>query len=199
MKHRLRAIVILLLLAALIAPIQRPAFAHPTPVMHGGDATPAPAHMLYLPMIAGGAAFGEPPANPLTINVGLDATRAVSSTIAMDGGTLSATAADGTRFTLILPPHALLSPERITMTPISAIAGLPMSGGLVAGVQFGREGLLLLEPATLTITLTTPMLITHQFVLASEKGDKETHLYPARRGPTGLTMDVMHFLCTQSL
>jgi hypothetical protein len=193
MKHRLGAILILLLLAALIAPLQRPAFAHPTPVMHGHDATPAPASRLYLPTIAGGAASGAPPANPLTITIGVDATRAVSSTIDVEGGTLSATAADGTRFSLTLPPHALFSPERIMMTPISVVAGLPMSGGLVAGVQFGREGLLLLEPATLTITLTTPLPIAHQFVLASEEGGKETHLYPARRDLTVLTMDVMHF------
>jgi hypothetical protein len=193
MKHRFGAILIPLLLAALIAPIQHSALAHPTLVMHDRDATPAPASRLYLPMIAGGAASGAPPANPLAINIGVDATRAVSSTIDMEGGTLSATAADGTRFSLTLPPHALLSPEPITLTPISAVAGLPMSGGLVAGVQFGREGLLLLEPATLTITLTTPLLTTHQFVLASEEGGKETHLYPARRDPIVLTMDVMHF------
>src|SRR5439155_6098639 len=98
MKHRLFTILTLLLLAALIAPLQRPAFAHPTPVMHGRDATPAPGYTLYLPTITGGAASGEPPANPLTITIGMDATRAVSSTIDAEGGTLSTTAADGTRF-----------------------------------------------------------------------------------------------------
>src|ERR1041385_528505 len=79
------------------------------------------------------------------------------------------------------------------MTPISAVAGLPMSGGLVAGVQFEPEGLLLLEPATLTITLAAPLPITRQFALASEEGGKEAHLYPARRDATTITMDVMHF------
>ena len=50
------------------------------------------------------------------------------------GGTLNTTGGDGTKYTLKVPAGAVLSPVTVTMTPLSSVGGLGMSGGLVGGV-----------------------------------------------------------------
>src|SRR5262245_34408062 len=52
-----------------------------------------------------------------------DAARATTKTFPPGGGTLTATGADGTVYTLTIPPNALLVETAITMTPIVSISG----------------------------------------------------------------------------
>src|SRR5258706_11028181 len=52
---------------------------------------------------------------PLAITPALDTARAASAIITTDGGAVTATAANGTVFTLTIPPGALLDQENITM------------------------------------------------------------------------------------
>ena len=80
-----------------------------------------------------------------------DAGRAVVADVDAAGGSLSATAADGTHFVLQIPMDALPTQTSIRMTPLGGVGGLPLSRGLIGGVQLEPEGLRLLEPATLTI------------------------------------------------
>ncbi len=93
---------------------------------------------------------GAFPTGPSVTAVPDDA-RAVSADIDEQGGTISATAADGSSFRLEIPPDALVFPKRITMTPLVRVDGFPFTGGAKAGVQLEPEGLFLWEPATLTI------------------------------------------------
>jgi hypothetical protein len=82
----------------------------------------------------------------------LDAAHAVSGVAtAAQGLTLNATAADGSQLLLVVPPGALLSPVKITMTPISQIGGLPGRARLLAGAQFAPDGLQFLKPVALTV------------------------------------------------
>ncbi|HSH08981.1 MAG TPA: Ig-like domain-containing protein, partial [Oceanipulchritudo sp.] len=91
-------------------------------------------------------------AAPLSIAAEEDAT--VSQLVLPAGGTISTTGPDGTFYELVVPPGALTYPVEISLTPLAAVAGLPLSGGLVAGVQLQPDGLEFLQPATLRMRPT---------------------------------------------
>ena len=125
----------------------------------------------------------------------LDQSRAASATISTQGGSLAATAADGTRFTLTVPAGALLSDEDITMIPVAAIKQIPLSGGLRAAVQLQPEGLRLLAPATLTIDATQPLSSSGQKPIGfgyHGNGD-EFHLFPTVISGSHVELKLMHF------
>lgn len=82
-----------------------------------------------------------PTPNPLTVRPQLDPTANASATVPVSGGSVSLTGPDGTTYRLTLPDGALLSPETITLTAIDAVDGLPLSGGLLAGVAIEPDGL----------------------------------------------------------
>lgn len=91
-------------------------------------------------------------ASPLRAAVQLDTARAATQTLPIDGGTLAATGADGTVYTLTVPGDALLEPTTITMTPLAsvAVAGLATSAGY--GVQLEPAGATFSNYLTLTVT-----------------------------------------------
>ena len=88
---------------------------------------------------------------PVNTKVDLDQQHSSSAVISPNGGTLSTEGTDGTKFTLTFPKNALNNDVTITLIPIATVNGLPLSGGLVGGVQMVPEGLRLLQPAILTI------------------------------------------------
>ncbi len=123
----------------------------------------------------------------------LDDSRAASAVIPVSGGTLSTVGADGTVFTLILPDGALLSEEEITMTPVTAIDRLPLSGGLAAAVQLGPEGLQLFQAATLVIQTPTPVAVDSEITFAWRGSGDEFFLYPPDPlGTPEVTLDVFN-------
>ena len=133
------------------------------------------------------------PANPLKVTVALDASATTKGVIPVTGGTLSATAVDGTKFTLTVPEKALLSDQEISMTPVSSIDGLPLSGGLVAAVDLKPDGLVLFQPATLTIE-PAKGVSPKEYVSFSYNGSgDELFLYPAEVTDTTVTVSLMHF------
>lgn len=81
---------------------------------------------------------------------------------AADGGTQSATAADGSRFELAVPAGAVLEDTMIRMTPLSDVQGL--GDGAVHAVQLEPEGLLLTELARLTIVPAAPIPVADQLM-----------------------------------
>lgn len=81
---------------------------------------------------------------------------------AADGGTQSATAADGSRFELVVPAGAVLEDTMIRMTPLSDVQGL--GDGAVHAVQLEPEGLLLTELARLTIVPAAPIPVADQLM-----------------------------------
>jgi hypothetical protein len=134
-------------------------------------------------------------ASQAIVNVGiqLDSSRAASAVIPVTGGTLTATAADGTVFTLTIPDRALVSGERITMTPVAAIERLPMSGGLVGAVQLEPAGLRLFQPATLVIQPSVPIPFGSEAPIAWHGGGSDLYLHPLVRDPKTITFKWMHF------
>jgi hypothetical protein len=89
-----------------------------------------------------------PPQEP---NVVVESGNAASQSIGVEGGTLSATANDGTVYTLEIPEGSIPIVQTITMTPIVDIDGYPLADGVAAGVDLKPAGLVFAVPATLTI------------------------------------------------
>lgn len=115
--------------------------------------------------------------------------QAASALIDEGGGGLTATLGSLT-FTLAIPADALLSPETITMTPISSIRGSPLEQAPVGGVVFAPDGLLLAAPALLTITGGPPTDDTIGFGFDGSGAD--FHLVPFLPGDA-VVLPVLHF------
>ena len=130
--------------------------------------------------------------NPVKVTVTRDSTHSVSSMIPATGGTITATGGDGTRFTLTIPPNALDGDSTITMTPVSTMDGLPMTGGLVAAVHFEPEGLRFNLPVELRIEPPAEVPVEQQVGFGYLGDGNDLHLYPMERG-RGLAMRLLHF------
>src|SRR5690606_30199887 len=91
-----------------------------------------------------------PTAQPLDVTVATDDSRATTQTVPTGGGTLKATAVDGTQYVLTIPSTALLAETTITMTPLSDVEGAPLAG-TAHGVSLEPTGLRLYDFATLEI------------------------------------------------
>ncbi len=132
------------------------------------------------------------PAKPLTVSPTLQPSRADSKRIGTGGGTVAATAANGTRFTLTVPPKALLSDETVTLTPVAAIGNLPLSQGLIGAVEIRPHGLQLLRPATLAIQPPSGTPVTNKTGFLANQGGQDFQLEPLAAG-TALKLSLTHF------
>jgi hypothetical protein len=111
----------------------------------------------------------------------------------ISGGVLTATAADGSLFTLTVPQDALLTATQITLTPLAAIDNRPLGGATGAGVQLEPEGLQFFYPVTLTIQTTAAIPVTDELSLAYHGDGQEFYRYPLALGHTIPTFQLMHF------
>ncbi|MDQ6894906.1 MAG: hypothetical protein M3167_19805 [Acidobacteriota bacterium] len=107
-----------------------------------------------------------------------DTSRAVTATIPTSGGTIAAVGADGSRFTLVIPAGALSSERDVTLTPVSSIGSLPLSGGLAAAVHIEPEGLVLHDPATLTIEPAGAVVRAQAITFSYQNSGAEFFLQP---------------------
>ena len=96
-----------------------------------------------------------PPPHPLKVSPVLNPDVTASASFGLFGGSMSLTNAANYVFTLTVPLGALDGDEIITMTEVSQIGGLPLSGGMSAAVDLQPEGLFLNIPARLDITSPT--------------------------------------------
>jgi hypothetical protein len=130
--------------------------------------------------------------HPRTVTPALDSAHAVSSLVtSAGGGTLTATGANGTRYTLAIPAGALVSDETITMTPVSSVAGSPL-GSLVGAVQLTPGGLQLLKSATLTIVPPATVNTRNLAGFNAYEGGQDLGLYPLDNG-RGFFLSHHHF------
>jgi hypothetical protein len=89
---------------------------------------------------------------PLIAESTLDTPRAVTQLVPRAGGTLQATAADGTKYVLTVPANALTADVSITMTPLATLAVPDLAAEGFAGVHLQPEGLTFVNPVTLAMT-----------------------------------------------
>jgi hypothetical protein len=117
----------------------------------------------------------------------------VTKSIGVAGGTVSAQAASGARYTLTVPPTALPGAVEVTLTPITAIQNLPTGTTVVAAVRLRPDGLAFLAPATLTMDLPAAALTTNLVGLRFGDDGSAIHMVPVRRAGTSLTISIPHF------
>ena len=128
------------------------------------------------------------------ISTQTDDPRAVSGPVfAATGGSLSATAADGTVFTLNVPPNSLDEDETVTMTPIGSVGQFPFAGGLVAGVDIQPTGVVLLEGATLSIHTPAPLARSEETPVAWNGSGEDFFLFPPWPTAGDLKLEIFHF------
>lgn len=120
----------------------------------------------------------------------LEPLAAASEEVGPEGGTVSATGSDGTRYDLTVPAGALVAPATITLVPVASLAGLP-GGEDAHAVQFAPEGLSFAVPAMLRITPSTPLSDT--VGLAYTGSGENLTLAPAVRSGGSLLVEVSHF------
>lgn len=135
----------------------------------------------------------DPATEPVRVGLTIDESHAASAEIPVEGGTLTATGADGTRFTLTVPPGALLEPTNITMTPIASMEGLPTSGGLAAAVEFQPDGLTFYDVATLTIDLAESVPLEQQIPIGVSGAENNLELAFADVQSGSFRLQLLHF------
>ncbi|MGY1408268.1 hypothetical protein ACW5EG_01600 [Luteimonas sp. A611] len=96
----------------------------------------------------------------------LDEAHAITETIGYAGGSISATTADGTVFTLTVPANSLRQVTQITMTPVIKLDGLPFGKGTDVTVDLQPSGLVFDVPATLAIKPAVPIPAGEQILYA---------------------------------
>ena len=74
-----------------------------------------------------------------------------TATIGPEGGSITATSSAGLQYVLEVPAGALMAAQQISMTPITDIAHLGLSGGLAGAVDLQPSGLVFATPARLRI------------------------------------------------
>ena len=115
----------------------------------------------------------------ISLEITLADDAAISQYVDEEGGVLELEGPDGTLYRLELPPGSLLSQQLITLTPLTGITNLQLSGGLKAAVQILPEGLDLVLPALLTITPTTPFNPEEAVPFGYDEGSHSLYLMPA--------------------
>lgn len=148
--------------------------------------------------------------DPINVTITLDTQHAVSNNSRVQAGVanidqLSGTTANGTSFNFGVP-DSLMTQEAdgtfepafgtaVTVTPVSAIGGIPFSKGFVSAFQMAPEGLLMIQPGTFEMNI--PGNYTDLVGFAANGDGTDFHLYPVMASPGGgftiVTFNVYHF------
>jgi len=151
--------------------------------------------------------------NPLNVTITLDTANAKTSA-GFVLNVLGRQDVNGTYpFQLNFPPDmasidadGIMVPETgtpVTVTPVTAIEGIPFSQGYLKAVNLSPEGLLMIAPASLKLTLPGEYDPATLVGFAADGNGNNFHLYPALinvvplasgyGGFTEVTFDVLHF------
>jgi len=142
-----------------------------------------------VPELAGLLDFGDP--NPLNVKYEVAEELRVSSLITSDGGTIAATDADGTTWTLTIPPGAVPSDVEISITPFVSVEGPRFPGG-VQGVLLEPEGLVFLAPGEMLVSGLGADVATLAAAATFAEG-ANLHLTPSEVDGDTLIMSIGHF------
>ncbi len=131
-------------------------------------------------------------ADPINVTVALDESRGVQFDVPVGGGILTAQAADGTAFTLAIPPDALLTETTIHMIPVSSLEGLPFGSNPLA-VQLEPEGLTFNNYVTLTITPPQEIPLDQQILFGYMGSGQDVILAPPVVNSPEIKIQLLHF------
>lgn len=133
------------------------------------------------------------PGKPLNVTVQLDKKQTTSKLVARGGGSVSLTAADGSRFTLDVPANALETDTTLIMTVVKSIQGAPLGSNTPTAVQLEPSGLFFKEMATLTIVPAREIPIKEQIIFGYEGEGKDYHLAPVDPKSKDIKIKLMQF------
>lgn len=136
--------------------------------------------------------FDEPP-NPVDVAVMLESSGTVQALIPIEGGSITATGADGTTYSLEIPSDALLKETLIGLTPVSSIAEMPFGSGQTYAVQLSPDGLVLQNFAVLTITPTAGIPLDEQLVFGYQEQGSDVILAAPVVDSNEIKINVLHF------
>ena len=135
----------------------------------------------------------NPDTEPVIVTTTVDKGRAVSARIGPDGGTLAATGADGSRYSLEIPAGALVEETVVRMTPITSMEGLPVTEGLAAGVQLEPEGTTFYDFVTLTIEPSESLAVEQTLPIGSSGKTGAVYIPLIDLDPNNIRLRLMHF------
>jgi hypothetical protein len=150
--------------------------------------------------------------NPLTVHPTLDTAHAASNKLFITIGvnrdsSVTAKLTGGGDFDVVIP-GALLTRDTdgsflpafgtaVTITPVSAIGGIPFSKGYLVALQITPEGLMTAAPGRITLDLPVTYNPTDLVGFAADAAGTNFHLYPIQAstfsGITNITIAVTHF------
>ncbi len=135
----------------------------------------------------------DAPYDPINLTTTLDESGMAEAVIPVEGGTLTATGADGTTYTLDIPGDALLAETEISLTPVQSLAGLPFGEGAAFAVQMAPEGLSFNNFVTLTITPTQPIPLGEQIMFDYRGDGQAMGLALPALDPGAIQIELLHF------
>jgi hypothetical protein len=115
------------------------------------------------------------------------------------GGSVSATAADGSQLVLRVPKGALFVPTYLRVVPVTALPGLTSGATLVAGARLEPEGQIFVRPVSLTITPPRAIRVARRVGFELVGGDEPTGseslvtVAPQHQAGKGIRIDLTHF------
>ena len=152
---------------------------NPTPASSLSGTVPTPALTLTSSGPAPDANISQavdPNTKPIQVTTTLDESHTATAIIGPDGGKLSAAGADGTRFTLEIPPKALEETIEVSMTPITAMDGLPWKSGPVVAVQLEPDGQTFYDYVTLTIEPASDIPVDQVIPIGASGADHSAYI-----------------------
>jgi len=135
----------------------------------------------------------DTPYDPINLTTTLDDSHQATAVIPVEGGTLTATGADGTTYTLDIPGDALLAETEISLTPVQSLDGLPFGEGAAFAVQMAPEGLSFNNFVTLTITPAQPIPLNEQIMFDFEADGQALGLALPGMDPDVIQIQLLHF------
>ena len=133
------------------------------------------------------------PAAGVDVKVELDKKQTASGKISPNGGSVSLTTADGSKFTLEVPANALDAETTIKMTAVKTLDGAPLDTNTPTAVQLEPSGLLFNELLTLTIVPAKEIPIEKQIIFGYEGNGEDYHLMPVDHESKEIKIRLMNF------
>lgn len=134
----------------------------------------------------------QPPTDPVAASTVLDDSRAAEGVIPIEGGTVSATGADGTLYSLAIPGDALLVETKIRLIP-AAVSGLPFGSEVTYAAQLEPEGLAFNNFVTLTITPPQAIPVEEQLFFGYQKAGEDVIFAPPVLDSAEIKIQLLHF------
>jgi hypothetical protein len=142
---------------------------------------------------SGGLSWVFEAGEPVDVTLVLETGNTVEALIPVAGGTITATGADGSVYTLAIPAEALLTATTIGLTPVTSISGMPFGGDQTYAVQLSPEGLFLQDNAILTIKPAEELAVDQQIIFEYLALGKDVILAIPVVDSSEIKINVLHF------